>query len=164
MLKIERRQIEVLDFAYLKREPNAIIDTRNYELYSSLSIRQSIIDILELPATIFHSEIIIHACIIKEIKLPYCWFKNGLEFTNNTILQEATFEAGGHNKKTFIMKENIFHGFLNFFDCQFEDTVHFSNNILLEGCNLLWNKGEGYETIFDNGIIQDGNIGRLDLE
>ena len=116
MLKIERRQIEVLDFAYLKREPNAIIDTRNYELYSSLSIRQSIIDILELPATIFHSEIIIHACIIKEIKLPYCWFKNGLEFTNNTILQEATFEAGGHNKKTFIMKENIFHGFLNFFD------------------------------------------------
>lgn len=28
MLKIERRQIEVLDFAYLKREPNAIIDTR----------------------------------------------------------------------------------------------------------------------------------------
>lgn len=66
--------------------------------------------------------------------------------------------------KTFIMKENIFHGFLNFFDCQFEDTVHFSNNILLEGCNLLGNKGEGYETIFDNGIIQDGNIGRLDLE
>jgi len=39
MLKIERRQIEVLDFAYLKREPNAIIDTRNYELYSSLSIK-----------------------------------------------------------------------------------------------------------------------------
>lgn len=107
MLKIERRQIEVLDFAYLKREPNAIIDTRNYELYSSLSIRQSIIDILELPATIFHSEIIIHACIIKEIKLPYCWFKNGLEFTNNTILQEATFEAGGHNKNIYNEREYI---------------------------------------------------------
>ncbi len=31
------------------------------------------------------------------------------------------------------MKENIFHGFLNFFDCHFKDTVYFSDDILLEG-------------------------------
>lgn len=164
MIKIENKQIEVVDLDFLKREPNVIINTRNYELYSSLSIKQSIIDTLDLSAFHFYSEVIIHDCIIREVKLSYCWFIDGLEFMNNIITQGTTYEAGGHNKKTFIMKENIFHGFLNFFDCQFENTVHFSNNILLEGCNLLGNKGEGYETIFDNGIIQDGNIGKLDLE
>ena len=30
---------------------------------------------------------------------------------NNIITQETTNEAGGHNKKPFIIKENIFHGF-----------------------------------------------------
>jgi len=164
MLRIEGKQIEAIDLDYLKREPDVIINTLNFELYSGLSIKQSIIDRLDLPAFLFHSEVVIRDCIIKEVQLSYCWFINGLEFTNNTILQEATFEAGGHNKKPFIMKENIFHGFLNFFDCQFGDTVYFSNNTLLEGCNLLGNKGEGYETLFDNGIIQNGNTGRLDME
>ncbi len=163
IIRIENKQIEVIDLDFLKRKHNAII-VHNYELYSSLSIRHSVIDKLDLPATIFHAEIIIQDCIIKKITLPYCWFEAGLRFTNNTILQETNFEAGGHNQKAFIMKGNTFHGFLNFFDCQFGKMVYFSNNILLEGCNLLGNKGEGYETIFDNGIIQKGNIGRLDLE
>ena len=35
MIKIENKQIEVVDLDFLKREPNAIIDTRNYELYSN---------------------------------------------------------------------------------------------------------------------------------
>ena len=30
---------------------------------------------------------------------------------NNIITQETTYEAGGHNKKPFIIKENIFHDF-----------------------------------------------------
>lgn len=99
MIRIENKQIEIVDLDFLKREPNVIIDARNYDLYSSLSIKQSIIDTLDLSAFHFYSEVIIHDCVIREVKLSYCWFKDGLEFTNNTILQEATFEAGGHNKK-----------------------------------------------------------------
>lgn len=83
---------------------------------------------------------------------------------NNTITQEATYEAGGHNKKTFIMKENIFHDFLNLFNYHFEDTVYFSDDILLEGYNLLGNRGKGYETLFNNGIVKNENIGKLDSE
>jgi hypothetical protein len=111
MLKIERRQIEVLDLDYLKREPTLIIDALNFDLYSGLSIKQSIIDTLDLSALHFYSEVIIHDCVIQEVKLSYCWFINGLEFMNNIITQETTYEAGGHNKKPFIIKENIFHGF-----------------------------------------------------
>ena len=35
MIKIENKQIEVVDLDFLKREPNVIIDARNYELYSN---------------------------------------------------------------------------------------------------------------------------------
>jgi len=35
MLKIERRQIEVLDLSYLKREPNLVIGTLNFVCYSN---------------------------------------------------------------------------------------------------------------------------------
>ena len=163
MIVIKNKQIEVINLDFLKRKYNAIIAHDN-ELHSSLLIRHSVIDKFDFSASSSHAEVIIQDCIIKKVTLPYCWFEAGLKFTNNTILQETNFEAGGHNQKAFIMKGNIFHGFLNFFDCQFGETVYFSNNTLLKGCNLLGNKGEGYETIFDNGIIQKGNIGRLDLE
>ena len=53
MLKIERRQIEVLDLDYLKREPTLIIDALNFDLYSGLSIKQSIIDTLDLSPFTF---------------------------------------------------------------------------------------------------------------
>lgn len=74
------------------------------------------------------------------------------------------YEMGGHNKKSIIIAGNIFHGFVNFLDCHFENQLLIEKNIFLLGSNLLGNKNEGFANLFQSEIIIKENIGSLDLD
>ena len=61
------------------------------------------------------------------------------------------------------MKDNVFQGFMDFFDCQFDAEVHVTGNIFLKGTNLLGNKGQGWENTFNSHTIIENNYGILDV-
>ena len=59
--------------------------------------------------------------------------------------------------------QNIFTDFFNFFDCEFNAPVIFTNNIVMKGTNLLGNVGEGFENRFNTGCEIKNNLGALNL-
>lgn len=74
-------------------------------------------------------------------------------YINNTFNEEELLTL-------YSQRLNVFYGFLNSFDFQFEDEVYFSNNIFEKGCNLFGNKGQGFENMFDCGVVKDGRYGK----
>lgn len=108
--------------------------------------------------------LVIENCIINNLKIHSCWFVNGLLVKNCVIENDVDYQMGGHNKKPIVMKGNVFTGFLNFFDCQFENRIELKNNIFNKGTNLLGNKGEGFENNFIEGWLVENNIGDIDVD
>ncbi|WP_264529893.1 hypothetical protein [Flavobacterium sp. N502540] len=109
-------------------------------------------------------EIIIENCIIDNLSIHSCWFEEGLTFKSNHVMNYVNYQMGGHNKKNINITGNIFHDFVNFFDCHFENQLLIEKNIFLLGSNLLGNKNEGFANTFESEIIIKENIGNLDLD
>ena len=77
----------------------------------------------------------------------------------------SDFQAGGHNKNgnPVIILNNNFKGFVNFFDCWYENEVTICNNNFLKGTNILGKPNNISVTFYKKPIIKD-NIGQLDLD
>jgi len=105
----------------------------------------------------------IESCVINNFQIHSCWFVNGLLLKNSIITNNVDYQMGGHNANPIVIDGNIFSGFLNFFDCQFESVVELKNNIFKKGTNLLGNKGEGFENRFTNGWVVEKNVGKIDI-
>jgi hypothetical protein len=127
-------------------------------------IFNQILNRLELGFNVYLSEVVIENCLIENIQIHSAWFKKGFIFRNNIIKCNIDYQMGGHNFAPIIMENNIFMGFFNFFDCHFEGKVIVRNNIFQKGANLLGNRGKGYQNLFNNGIINENNIGNLSLD
>jgi len=126
-------------------------------------ISNQVINSLKIGFTRFDLEVIIENCIIEHLEIHSTWFHKGLILKGNIIKNDIDYQMGGHNNSPIRIENNIFEGFFNFFDCHFDDKLILSNNIFQKGTNLLGNIGEGYQNIFDMGIINEGNIGSLNM-
>lgn len=126
-------------------------------------ISRSIINTIDFRFLEIESEVIIENCIIDTFSINSCWFLEGLSLKNNIIKNDIDYQMGGHNKKLVNIEANIFHGFVNFFDCHFEEIIYVKDNVFLKGTNLLGNSDVGYKNLFDKEIILKNNIGKLDI-
>lgn len=122
------------------------------------------IDTLDLNYCVIYEKITIKNSTIKKLLLHSCWFIGGLIFKNNKVISRIEYPMGGHNKEPIEFISNTFYGFFDFFDCHFEASVTFKDNILLGGSNLCANKDKGYVNTFKTPIICSGNSGRTDIE
>ena len=105
----------------------------------------------------------IENCIVNNLKIHSCWFENGLVIKGSIIENAVDYQMGGHNQQPLFIIGNIFGGFFNFFDCQFEGVVEVRENIFNEGTNLLGYKGKGFANTFKNGWIVENNLGDMAL-
>ena len=141
-----------------------VINQTDLNGYSTFHLINCIIDTIDLIG-VFELKIhlIIENCIINNFQIHSCWFVNGLMIKNSIIKNYVDYQMGGHNSKPLVTKGNIFTGFVNFFDCQFEDVIEIKNNVFEKGTNLLGNKGEGFENTFVNGRLVENNVGNVDV-
>ena len=103
-------------------------------------------------------------CIINELKIHSCWFNEGIALKNCIINGYIDYQMGGHNKKPILLYQNVFTGFVNFFDCQFDSRVEIVENVFVRGANLFGNLNEGFANTFESELIVSKNIGDLDLD
>lgn len=111
-----------------------------------------------------NANLVVENCIIENLQIHSCWFKNGFVLKNCIVKNYVDYQMGGHNEKPIIFLMNIFLEFVNFFDCQFQNLIELKENYFVKGSNLLGNKGEGFENIFVSGWIEERNIGRIDFD
>jgi hypothetical protein len=133
-------------------------------IINNYCVFNQILNKLELGFNVYLSEVIIENCLIENIQIHSAWFKKGFIFRNNIVKCDIDYQMGGHNCDQILMENNIFMGFLIFFDCHFEEKIIVRNNIFQKGANLLGNIGKGYQNLFSNGIINENNIGNLSLD
>jgi hypothetical protein len=76
-------------------------------------------------------------CEFLNCKFIFTYFTGGLTIINCKFKSYLDFQAGGHNKQPIRIEKNIFHGFVNFFDCIYENTVTIIDNEFKHGSNLL---------------------------
>lgn len=145
---------------------NKIIDTMCYKEFNeidSLVISNSIIKKIDFISFESDFSIVIENSIIYDLLIHSCWFKAGLIFKNNQVMNYVNYQMGGHNEAEIKIVGNIFSEFVNFFDCQFEKDIEVKNNVFSKGCNLLGNLDEGFKNSFETPAIIEDNIGAIDL-
>lgn len=147
-MKIEKKIITELHHEELKKNNSLIIN--------SCIIQNLKFDIYEPDF-----EIIIENSIISNLLIYQCWFKKGLVLKNNQIINYVDYQMGGHNESRILIEGNLFHDFVNFFDCQFEKELIIQNNIFAKGCNLFGNLNEGFKNTFNIEPIIKNNIGSM---
>ncbi|WP_400193434.1 hypothetical protein [Hymenobacter sp. B81] len=69
----------------------------------------------------------------------FAYFLQGLQLTYRVFESQLDFDCGGHGQPGFPvqLRRNVFHGFVNFFDCWFESAVQVEGNDFRQGTNLL---------------------------
>lgn len=148
---IENKNIEIIDLQYFEGENNC-------------HLVNCIITTIDLIGTFdIKVHLVIENCIVDYLKIHSCWFTNGLVIKNCIINNNIDYQMGGHNLEPLIIEGNIFIGFFNFFDCQFENRIELKNNIFVKGTNLLGNIGEGFENTFNRGYLIENNKGDIDV-
>lgn len=111
----------------------------------------------------FHRRVIIRNSHIKNASFMFSYFIGGLIIENCVFDKYLDFQAGGHNSvgNMIIFKENIFKGFVNFFDCWFTGEVSIHNNTFEIGTNVLSKK---QLISYDAPTTIDNNIGDMGVE
>lgn len=145
---------------------NTYLHTLNSELIhenEEIHISNSVISVLNLNALVLLKKVTICNCLIDKLLVNSCWFKGGLLFINNIVLSDIYYEMGGHNEGDFILEGNIFNGFFNFFDCQFEGNVIVKDNIFRKSSDILARENKGFDNLFERQLVIEGNIGQLDV-
>lgn len=126
-------------------------------------ISNSIIKTIDLFSFEANSKVIIENSIVFNFIIHSCWFKEGLDFRGNHVINYVDYQMGGHNQKPILFTNNIFRDFFNFFDCDFTDNLILENNIFINGSNLLGNIDEGWKNSFKKELILKNNVGLLNM-
>ncbi|QBR12179.1 hypothetical protein [Sphingobacterium sp. CZ-2] len=148
----------------IKNQSIELIDKTYFSQNDYVKMSNCMIKCIDLTGCFeLDTEIIIENCVINEFNIHSCWFVKGLTLRCCVVNGYIDYQMGGHNDVSLIFDENIFTDFFNFFDCEFNAPVIFTNNIVLEGTNLLGNIGEGYENRFNAGWNAKNNLGALNL-
>lgn len=148
---------------YIKNEHIELLNSDMISTADSLYLYESIIGTIDLVGVEMKNEVVIHDCIIQNLLIDACWFRNGLSFMSNIVKSDIDYQAGGHNNKNITISKYIYHGFYSFFDCQFDEKPILTNNIFLKGCDVLYLENKGFDNRFENGFIIENNIGRVDV-
>ncbi|WP_207513879.1 hypothetical protein [Longitalea luteola] len=140
------------------------INKHDLKGYRTFQLINCIIDTVDLIG-VFELKVylIIENCVINNFEIHSCWFVHGLLLKNSIVKNYVDYQMGGHNKNPIIIEGNVFSGFFNFFDCQFEDIVVLTNNVFEKGTNLLGNTGEGFENSFASGFSVENNVGKVNI-
>lgn len=142
-----------------------IVNRDDLENHNTFHLTYCVINSIDLIGAFeLNTHLVIENCIIENLQIHSCWFKNGLTLKGSIINNHVDYQMGGHNINPIVIEGNVFKGFINFFDCQFENIIELKNNILEKGTNLLGNKGEGFENSFEKGWLAEGNIGKIDMD
>lgn len=141
-----------------------ILSQEDLKGHNTLHLINCIINTIDLIGVFeLNIHLIVENCIINNLKIHSCWFVNGFLLKNCIVKNYVDYQMGGHNSNPIIIDGNVFMGFLNFFDCQFENRIEIKNNVFIKGTNLLGNKGEGFENSFVEGWLAENNVGDIDL-
>lgn len=141
-----------------------ILSKEDLKSHDTLHLINCIINTIDLIGAFeLNVHLIVENCIINNLKIHSCWFVNGFLLKNSIIKNYVDYQMGGHNLNPIVIEGNVFMGFLNFFDCQFENRIEIRNNVFIKGTNLLGNKGEGFENSFIEGWLAENNAGDIDI-
>lgn len=142
-----------------------ILKQNDLEGYDTFHLVNCLINTIDLIGVFeLNVGLTIENCIVNNFQIHSCWFVNGLTIKNSIIKNYVDYQMGGHNAKPIVIEGNIFTGFLNFFDCQFENIIELKSNVFEKGTNLLGNKGEGFRNTFANSYLVENNLGNVDLD
>ena len=99
---------------------------------------------------------------VQKCDFAFAYFLEGLVVEDCVFADYLDFQAGGHNKTGYPVQllRNTFEGFVNFFDCWYEDFVHVEGNKFTMGTNLLGALKHG-QVKFDVSSLIQNNIGDL---
>ena len=126
-------------------------------------LEHCVIGVLDLSTIEFHGKVTIRNCIIDKLNLHCTWFATGLVFMGNIVMADIDYQMGGHNNEEMVISNNLFHGFFSFFDCIFEKQLTVKENIFLKGTDLLTRENKGFDNCFFGGLVLSGNIGKLNI-
>ena len=133
----------------------------------AIVIDNCILEYLEGNSTQFTNNVKLTNSEFKLCDFTFTYFLGGMEIENCVFESYLDFQAGGHNKnnQVFSIRNSIFKGFVNFFDCWYESRVVVENNDFKRGTNLLGkHKETGIETRFDVTPLIEKNNGVLNIE
>lgn len=124
-----------------------------------------IVDYFSGSVTHFEKPVKLINCHFKKCQFISTYFLGGLLIDHCTFDDYLDFQTGGHNKtgSSIIMTNNDFKGFVNFFDCWYENEVIIRNNTFHQGTNLI-GKPHNIPVTFDKEPIIKDNFGQLNLD
>jgi hypothetical protein len=91
-------------------------------------------------------------CKIVKCNFSWTYFYLGLLIENCNFDNSVDFQISGHNNETIIISNNIFNGFVNFFDCTFYEKFQMTHNVFHKGTNILGFYGEMYAPHLKKGV------------
>ena len=128
-------------------------------------LKDCVVEYFSGSVTQFEKKVQFINCHFKKCQFVFTYFHGGLTIDNCRFDDYLDFQAGGHNKKSkpILITNNSFAGFVNFFDCWYENEVVVTNNNFVEGTNLLSSPSD-IPVTFDIDPIIKNNQGTLDVD
>lgn len=107
----------------------------------------------------------LHNCHLGNCHFAFSYFLAGLTLDNCYVDDSVDFQAGGYNQPGYpvIITNCTFRGFVNFFDCRYQDDFTASGNAFTGGTNIL-GKPHNIPITFDRACQIDENTGILDAD
>ena len=103
-----------------------------------LLIDNCIIEDFDGSITQFGQAVKLTNCHFKNCSFTFAYFLQGLVIECCTFDQYLDFQAGGHNQLGYrvLINQNIFCGFVNYFDCWYKGEVGVCDNDFRQGTNI----------------------------
>lgn len=121
------------------------IDLHNVSIFNDKQVKSNVIfelcniDNLGLNCMDFFEEVIIRNCTINSVGFHGSYFFKGVTIIECVFNDVFYFDCGGHNESPHAVRliDNIFHGYVDFFDAWFMGPVEIRNCKFKAGSNLL---------------------------
>ena len=138
------------------------IENENFD--HEIYIENSILENFSGSMTRFKQRVTFSNCKFLNCEFVSSYFFGGLKIENCVFKNYLDFQTGGHNQNgnKVDITNNTFEGFVNFFDCIFEDQVTIIKNYFLKGTNLL-GKPHNVSVSFEKGKKIIENTGTINL-
>ncbi|NVO83815.1 hypothetical protein [Hymenobacter terrestris] len=130
-----------------------------------VTIENCWLDEVEASGVSFKAPVHLLNSHINKCAFTQAHFLQGLQIENCVFDDYLDFSSGGHNQPGFLvcLQRNVFHRFVNFFDCWYRAEVRIEHNDFRGETNLL-SSADNYTTFDVEPLIQDntGNLHRVD--